>query len=93
MAIVSISRNDIDTILSTAGTNFLSVSFKKKDGSIRHLSGHLKVTKHLKGGESTIKDIPDLVSIYDMQNQGYRCFSKNRLMKMRVNGNIYKIKD
>jgi len=93
MAIVSITRDQIDTILSTAGTNFLSVTFKKKDGSLRNLAGHLKVTKHLKGGESTISHIPDLVPIYDIQNQGYRCFDKNRLLKMRVNGNIYNIKD
>lgn len=93
MAIVSISRNDIDTILDTAGTGFLSVQFFKKDMSIRNLQGHLKVTKHLKSGESTIAHKESLVSIYDIQAKSYRCFDKNRLIQMKVNGNIYKIKD
>ena len=92
MAIVSISRNDIDTILSTAGTRLVSVVFTKKSGEKREMVGHLKVKSKLAGGYSTISHIPELVSIYDMKN-GYRCFSKNRLIQMKVNGNLYKIKD
>lgn len=93
MAVVSINRSDVDTILSTAGTGFLSVQFFKKDMSIRNLNGHLKVVKHLKGGESTIAHKENLVSIWDRNEKSYKCFDKNRLIQMRVNGNLYKIKD
>lgn len=89
---ISITRDAIDTILSTAGTQFVSVLFEKKDKSERQLTGHLKCSKHLKGGESTIAHKEDLVSIYDVQAKGYRCFAKSRVKKLTVNGNTYIVK-
>ncbi len=91
MAKSTITRDMIDTILHTAGTRFMSVEFMKKDGTIRPLQGHLKVKKHLKGGTSSISNNNDLVSIYDMRSKGYRCFSKSRLQRIRVDGNIYTV--
>lgn len=93
MTTVKITRDQIDTILATAGSHFLSVEFEKLNGEIRHLNGHLKVVKYLAGGESTIAGHEDLVSIFDNAKKAYRCFSKDRLKRMKVNGNEYVIAD
>jgi hypothetical protein len=42
-----------ELILQSAG-RFVTVVFEKKDGTLRTLTGRLGVTKHLKGGTSTL---------------------------------------
>ena len=51
----------------------------------------LKCTKHLAGGESTIKHVPNLIGCYDMQTQGYRCINTDTLKSLKCNGEEYKV--
>ena len=71
--------------------HFVSVKFRKKDNSVRNLTGRLGVTKHLRGGTKKFDDGDyNLVTIYDVENKGYRSFSVDRLMEIRANGETYK---
>ena len=72
--------NFIDRILNSNGKIF-TVKFTKKDGTIRVMNCRLGVTKHLKGGVSTLN--PDkYITVYDMQAKGYRAISKNDILSI-----------
>ena len=60
----------VSKILNSKGRIF-TVSFIKKDGSIRVLNGRLGVKKYLKNGDSTLNP-NEYITIYDLKNKGYR---------------------
>jgi hypothetical protein len=74
--------NFIDRILNSNGKIF-TVTFTKKDGSLRVMNCRLGVTKYLKGGISTLN--PDkFITVYDLQSEGYRAINKDAILN--VNG-------
>lgn len=71
----------IEKILNSNGKIF-TVTFIKKDGSIRELNGRLGVTKHLKGGISTLN--PDkFITVYDLKTQAYRAVNKFTILSVK----------
>ena len=72
-----------DLILQSAG-RFVTVVFEKKNGELRTLTGRLGVTKHLKGGTSTLN--PDAyITIYDVVNKGYRAVNRATIRSVSIN--------
>ncbi|CAM0029282.1 hypothetical protein VPHD530_0027 [Vibrio phage D530] len=51
------------------------------------------VKKDLKGGVSTIKDTPDLISVNLTNGKGYRCFSAFNVLELRAGGTVIKFKE
>ena len=78
----------LDQLLLNSGGKFITVTFTKKDGTLRTLTGRLGVTKHLKGGVSTLN--PDqYVTIYDVQNSGYRAVNRSTIQSVTCEGVTY----
>lgn len=75
-------------IIDNSDGKFLSVTFIKKDGSTRVLTGRLGVKKHLKGGTSTL-DANQYITIYDTVNQGYRAINRETIQSVRIDGQEY----
>jgi hypothetical protein len=73
-----------DFIAQSKG-KFITVSFIKKDGTTRTLNGRTGVTKHLKGGISTVNHDKYLV-VYDTINTGYRCVNKDTIVSVTCEG-------
>lgn len=78
-------------IKSTQGAVF-SVQFRKTDGTVRDMTCRLGVTKHLKGGVQAYnpKDF-DMLTVFDMQKQGYRMIRLNTLQRVKVGGVSYRV--
>lgn len=70
--------NKVERILNSKGKIF-TVTFVKKDGSIRVLNGRLGVTKHLKGGACTL-DKDKFIIVYDLKSEGYRSIDKDAIL-------------
>lgn len=66
-----------------------SVNFIKKDGTHREMTCRLDVRKHLKGGASTTSHIDNLMTVYDMQSQGYRSISLDKVFKLKISGQTF----
>jgi hypothetical protein len=82
--------NKLDFLLLNSDGRFVSVLFVKKDGTLRKLTGRLGVTKHLKGGQSTLN--PDqYVTIYDVENKGYRAVNRNTIQELHIDGLVVKL--
>jgi hypothetical protein len=64
------------------------VKFIKKDGSERVLNGRLGVKKFLRGGEKTV-DPSKFITIYDLQNQGYRNINRDTILEVKLGGELF----
>lgn len=71
----------VDRILNSNG-KIMTVKFIKKDGSLRVMNCRLGVTKHLKGGTSTLN--PDkFITVYDLKSEGYRAIDKDTILDVK----------
>jgi hypothetical protein len=73
--------NSVEKILNSKGKIF-TVTFTKKDGSTRVMNARLGVTKHLRGGESTLNP-NEYITVYDMQNKGYRAINRQTITDVK----------
>jgi hypothetical protein len=72
-------------LIAESNGKIFTVTFKKKDGTLRKMNCRLNVTKHLKGGLSTI-DHDKYIVAYDLQSKGYRCINKNTIVSVALGG-------
>lgn len=84
-------RNNLKQFVENTNGKIFSVNFRKKDGSMREMVCRTGVKKHLKGGESTIAGKENLVSVYDVQAEGYRCINLDTVTKVKYAGEEYVI--
>lgn len=68
-------------ILSSNG-KIMTIKFIKKDGSLRVMNCRLGVTKHLKGGISTL-DPNKFITVYDLKSEGYRAINKESILDVK----------
>lgn len=79
---------ELATIVAQSNGKIVTVTFTKKDGSLRVMTCRLGVTKHLKGGESTL-DGSQYLTVFDMAKQAYRAINKDTIVSVRANGEEY----
>ena len=75
----------IADFIAKSNGKFVSVTFIKKDGTARVLNGRTGVTKHLKGGVSTV-DTDKYLVVYDNVAQGYRSVNKDTIVSVTCEG-------
>lgn len=73
------------SMIDNSNGKMVTVTFIKQDGSTRILNGRLGVKKYLKGGKSSV-DANEYISIYDVQNKGYRSVNRNTIVALRMQG-------
>ena len=61
---------------------FFTVTFLKKDGSVRKMNARVGVTKHLKGGESTL-DATKYVTVFDVTKGEYRAVNRETIIEVK----------
>lgn len=79
------NSNELASIVAASNGRFVSVTFQKADGTLRVMLCRLGVTKHLKGGESTL-DADKFLTVYDVQKEGYRAINKSTIQSIRISG-------
>lgn len=72
-------------MLEQSNGKMVTVSFIKKDGSLRVINGRLGVTKYLKGGKLPAKSA-EHINIYDVKNKGYRSVNRSTIVALRMQG-------
>lgn len=74
----------VASFLEAAGDKIFTVTFEKKDGTVRILNGRRGVKKFVKGtGTNKSKTV---FTVYDMQKKDYRSVSLSRVIEARVRG-------
>jgi len=78
----------LSNIVTNSNGRFVSVRFTKKDGSVRAMVCRLGVTKHLKGGQSTLDPLKYLI-VFDVQKREYRAINKETILSVTYGGFSY----
>lgn len=76
-------------LLELAKDRFVTVTFVKKDGSIRKMNGRFGVHKGTKGNTATSEHVPNLLVFRDVQKQEYRHINVNTILSVKANGKAY----
>jgi len=78
-----------EEIINLVGNKFFTISFVKKDGTLRKMNARLGVTKHLKGGKKSYNpDDFNYLTVYDLQKKGYRTINLSTIKKVKANKEI-----
>lgn len=69
-----------------------SVTFEKKNGTVRKMVCRLGVKKYLKGGEMKYSpQARNMLVVYDIQKEDYRMINFDTITELKSQGVIYKI--
>lgn len=86
MSILKLSNQlSMSQFIALSAGKFITITFLKKDGTIRKLNGRTGVVKHLKGGVSTVNTDKYFV-LFDTVAQGYRCVNKDTILGITCGG-------
>lgn len=80
------------SLVGVSEGTFVGLTFRKLDGSLRRLNGRLGVTKHLRGGPSTV-NCEKYLTVYDVKHGGYRNVSLSSLTEIRMRGATYSLEE
>ena len=87
-----ISRDTAQQYIYESNGQIFSVTFRKKNGEIRHMNCRRGVSKYVTG--AGLKFNPEsrgLVGVFDMQKHDYRFINLKTLQELRCNGDTYSV--
>lgn len=90
-----ITKNEVSKIFKNLDHNlFFSVSFYKKDGTLRTMNCRMGVTKHLTPNPTRQKpEMPEnMITVYDVQNAGYRYINCNTVIRISAEHYTYEVR-
>ena len=94
--IKQITKSEAIAVLDAFHNNIITVTFIKKNGELRNLTGRQGVKKYLvdktKESNRAKPNKGQFTIFWDFFNRGYRMFDLERLMSIRVSGDVYIIR-
>ena len=78
------NKSILSLINAQAGKVF-TVTFVKKDGSVRTMNCRTGVYKNTKGGSNNLNPA-QYITVYDMQQRSYRAVNVDTIMSVRAGG-------
>ena len=88
----TISKIELSSLFETLrkrGT-FFTVTFIKKDGSTRRLTGRFGVTSKLRGGKCTVPEDKYYI-VYEIAKQEYRAVAKDTIQRLAAFNEVYTV--
>lgn len=86
-------KEAIREALKNGHGKFFSVTFIKKDGSQRMLTGRLGVKKGLVGGQNTVQHIDKYLTVWDAQKKQWRNVNLETVQELNAFGQRLKFKE
>ena len=88
-----ITAADAVNIINSQGGKFHTVTFMKKDNTLRKMNCRKGVTKHLKGGSLKYNRAEKgLIGTYDVVAKGYRSINVNTIVSISAGGTDYYVR-
>ena len=85
---------EIKKVIELLGDKIFTVTFTKKDGSVRVMNARRGVKKGVKGvGMSYNPTEKDLVVVFDMQKEAFRMINAKTIMEVKADKKVYTFKD
>ena len=80
-----LKEKEVRELIKSNGNRIFSVSFLKKDGTLRKMVCRVGVTKYLKGGELPYDPMEKgLLPVFDMVAQDYRMINLNTIISISL---------
>lgn len=87
---ITTTREEMVRMIETAEGKFFTVTFIKKDNSIRIMNARLGVKKHLHGGSLPYTPkAKGLIPVYDIQKKHYKMINRETVMALKIDGKEY----
>jgi len=84
----------IEKVIDLLGDKIFTVTFVKKDGSIRVMNARRGVKKGVKGvGMSYNPTEKDLIVVFDMQKEAFRMINAKTITEVKADKKVYKFQD
>ena len=83
-----LNQSVVEDVMSQVGSRIFSVTFHKRDGSLRKMNARLGVHTYLRGGKKTTNDATHQ-TVFDNHTMEYRCFPKDRVLSIKLGGKTY----
>jgi len=77
---MKVSKNYLDN------GRFFSVTFRKKDGTIRKMLARRGVKRNLQGNPRYNPDDYNLLVVWSVNDEAYRSIKINRILEVKANG-------
>lgn len=88
-----VSRDELVKLIKNTKGAFFTVTFVKKDGSVRTMNARLNVKKYLRGGTLPYDPIKKgLIPTFDVQKREYRMINEKTLISAVIEGINYIVK-
>lgn len=88
----AITQKQLEETIRGSNGKIFRVTFTKKDGTVRTMVCRLGVTSHLRGGcQPYNPGNYGLVTVFDMQQLGYRNINLDTTSEIKINGKVYKV--
>lgn len=75
----AVNSRELSYTIDASKGKFITVTFLKKDGTVRKMNCRTGVTKYLKGGESTL-DPKQYVTVLDVAKGAYRAINRDTII-------------
>jgi hypothetical protein len=87
-----ISKEEAKRLIKETNGKFFTVTFIKKDGSVRVMNARLGVKAYLKGGELPYDPASKgLIPVYDVKTGDYRMVNVNTITSLKIGNNEYQV--
>jgi len=84
----------VNEVISLMGEKIFTITFVKKDGSVRVMNARRGVKKGVKGvGMSYNPTEKDLVVVFDMQKEAFRMVNAKTVLEIKADKEHYKVED
>ena len=88
----TITRETAKEMIFNTNGRIFSVTFVKKDGSIRDMNARRNVKKGVKGvGLGYNPDKFNLIPVFDMLNDGFRMINASTISRVKIEGTEYEV--
>lgn len=85
---------DLKKVISLLGDKIFTVTFVKKDGSVRVMNARRGVKKGVKGvGMSYDPYSKNLIPVFDMQKEAFRMINAETILEIKAEKKVYTFKE
>lgn len=85
---------DLKKVITLLGDKIFTVTFIKKDGSIRVMNARRGVKKGVKGvGMSYDPFSKNLIPVFDMQKESFRMINAETILEIKADKKVYTFKE
>ena len=81
--------DQVKNMVASTGGKFFTVTFIKKDGTPRTITGRIDVSKYTKGGVAGWKANRNNIGIFEVNEGHYRAFNAERVTSLKIGGKLH----